>query len=350
MRMLSKPRIDAHPELSASGAVLTSHPVIKPEMIGFLLAPRFSMLAFTCAVEPLRVANRLAQCELYQWQTISSDGQPVAASNHMAVIADRSIREPVEFNRVAVCAGFEPEALYEARIAGWLRQLARAGVALGAIDTGSFVLAHAGLLDGYRAATHWESLEGLRVQFPKVAITPDLFVVDRTRFTCAGGTAALDMMLHVVRLSHGHRLAAAVAEQFIHTRMREAREHQRMASGERQGVKESWLARMIEMMEANIDEPLAMGELCAAVAVTARRCERGFQRQLRTSARRYYLDLRLQRARALLQYTTLPVLDTAVACGFRSLSHFSRQYKRWAGVPPSADRALMHQGVPPILS
>src|SRR5487761_2450092 len=175
-------------------AVLTAHPVVKPETIGFLLAPRFSMLAFTCAVEPLRVANRLAQCELYQWHTISPDGRPVAASNRMSVIADRSIREPVDYTRVAVCAGFEPEALYDTRVAGWLRHLARSGVALGAIDTGSFALAHAGLLDGYRAATHWESFEGLRIQFPKVAITPDLFVVDRMRFTCAGGTAALDMM------------------------------------------------------------------------------------------------------------------------------------------------------------
>lgn len=331
-------------------ALLTTHPVLKPETIGFLLAPRFSMLAFTCAVEPLRVANRLAQCELYQWQTISVEGLPVAASNRMSVIADRSISDQVDYARVAVCAGFEPETLYDARVAAWLRQIARAGVALGAIDTGSFVLAYAGLLDGYRAATHWESLEGLRSQYPKVAIAPDLFAVDRGRFTCAGGTAALDMMLHVVRLSHGHRLAAAVAEQFIHTRMREAREHQRMGPRERQGLHEAWLATMIETMEANLEEPLSIRELCASAGVTQRRCERGFRRQLRMSARRYYLNLRLQRARTFLQYTNLPVLDAAVACGFRSVAHFSRSYKAWSGAPPSADRASMHQGVPPILS
>jgi AraC family transcriptional regulator, carnitine catabolism transcriptional activator len=331
-------------------AVLTAHPVTKPETIGLLLAPRFSMLAFTCAVEPLRVANRLAQCELYQWQTISLEGRPVVASNHMSVVADRSIRERVDYARVAVCAGFEPESLYDERVASWLRNLARAGVALGAIDTGSFVLAHAGLLEGYRAATHWESLEGLRSQYPKVAITPDLFVVDRGRFTCAGGTAALDMMLHVVRLSHGHRLAAAVAEQFIYTRVREPREHQRMGTGERQALNVAWLAKIVEMMEANLEEPLPLRDLCAAAGVAPRRCERGFKRQLRMSARRYYLNLRLQRARTFLQYTNLPVLDAAVACGFRNVAHFSRAYKLWAGVPPSADRQRMHQGVRPILS
>ncbi len=331
-------------------AVLTSHPVDRPETIGFLLAPRFSMLAFTCAVEPLRVANRLAQRELYQWQTISLEGRPVVASNRMSVVADRSIREPVEYSRVVICAGFEPEALYEERLARWLRQLARAGVALGAIDTGSFVLAQAGMLEGYRATTHWESLEGLRSQFPKVAIAPDLFVVDRNRFTCAGGTAALDLMLHVVRLSHGHRLAAAVAEQFIHTRLREPREHQRMGSGERQGLTDPSLAKVVETMEANLEEPLPIHVLCATAGVSVRRCERGFRRQLRVSPRRYYLNLRLQRARTFLQYTGSSVLDTAVACGFRNVAHFSRAYKLWTGVPPSADRGRLHQGVRPILS
>ena len=331
-------------------AVLTTHPVAAPETIGFLLAPRFSMLAFTCAVEPLRVANRLAQRELYQWQTVSIEGRPVVASNRMSVVADRSIRETVDYTRVVVCAGFEPESLYEERITRWLRQLGRAGVALGAIDTGSFVLAHAGMLEGYRATTHWESLEGLRSQFPKIAIAPDLFVVDRNRFTCAGGTAALDLMLHVVRLRHGHRLAAAVAEQFIYTRMREPREHQRMTSGERQGLTDPALARVVEAMEANLEEPLPIRALCAIAGVGVRRCERGFRRQLRLSPRRHYLNLRLQRARTFLQYTSLPVLDAAVACGFRNLAHFSRAYKRWAGVPPSADRGQIHQGVRPILS
>jgi AraC family carnitine catabolism transcriptional activator len=292
----------------------------------------------------------MAQRELYQWQTISLEGRPVIASNRMSVVADRSIREPVDYSRVVVCAGFEPEALYGERIARWLRQLARKGVALGAIDTGSFVLAHAGMLEGYRATTHWESLEGLRSRFPKVAIAPDLFVVDRNRFTCAGGTAALDMMLHVVRLSHGHRLAAAVAEQFIYTRMREPREHQRMGSGERQGLTDPALAKIVEAMEANLEEPLSIHALCAAAGVAVRRCERGFRRQLRLSPRRYYLNLRLQRARAFLQYTNSTVLDTAVACGFRNVAHFSRAYKLWAGVPPSADRGRLHQGVRPILS
>ena len=221
---------------------------------------------------------------------------------------------------------------------------------LGAIDTGSFVLAYAGLLlDGYRATTHWECLESLRSQYPRVVIAPGLFAVDRSRITCAGGTAALDMVLHLIRLRHGHRLAAAVAEQFIHTRLREPREDQRMATQQRQGIRYPWLAAAIERMEANLEEPLGMDSLCRSVGVSQRKCERAFRLQFGMSPQRYYLNLRLQRARAILQYTNLRVLEAAVACGFRGLADFSRSYKAWAGTAPSADRQHMHQGISPSL-
>ncbi len=330
--------------------ILTAGPVYGPETLGFVLAPRFSLLAFVCAVEPLRVANRLAQRELYRWETISLDGQPVVASNGMSILAERSLRETVDYTLILVCAGFGPEALYDGRLVKWLRTRDRAGVPLGAIDTGSFVLAHAGLLNDRRATTHWESLECFRSQFPHVTVAPGLFVVDRSRFTCAGGTAALDMMLHVVRLRHGHRLAAAVAEQFIHTRMRESIEHQRMGARERQGINDSWLVKIIELMEGNLEEPLSIGQLCHAAGVSQRRCERAFRLQLQMSPRRYYLDLRLQRARSFLQYTNLPVCEAAIACGFRGMPHFTRSYKAWAGKPPTVDRQLMHHGIAPALT
>ncbi|HEY2682442.1 MAG TPA: GlxA family transcriptional regulator [Steroidobacteraceae bacterium] len=330
--------------------VLTAQPVRSPDTIGFLLAPRFSLMAFVCAVEPLRVANRLSQRELYRWETISLDGAPVVASNQMTVVADHSLRDRSSFAKVMVCAGFEPETLYDPAIAKWLRARDRAGTPLGAIDTGSFVLAYAGLLDGHRACTHWESLESLQSQFPSVTTEPGLFVVDRQRYTCAGGTAALDMMLHVVSMQHGHRLAAAVAEQFIHARMREAKEHQRMEPRERQGLNDPSLVKAIELMESRLEEPASIEQLCAAVKVSRRRLEREFQRQLKISPQRYYLDLRLQRARTLLQYTKLSVLEVGVATGFRSGAQFCRAYKSWAGVTPSRERQRIHQGIAPSLS
>jgi len=330
--------------------VLTQRPVHAPDTLGFLLAPRFSLLAFVCAVEPLRVANRLAQRELYRWETISVDGAPVMASNRMAVVADQSIRDRSAYAKVMVCAGFEPEALYDASVTKWLRARDRAGTPIGAIDTGSFILAYAGLLDGYRACTHWESLESLQSQFPSVITDPGLFVVDRLRYTCAGGTAALDMMLHVVSVQHGHRLAAAVAEQFIHARMREPKEHQRMDPRERQGLSDPSLVRIIELMESRLEEPASIQDLCSTVRISRRQLEREFQRQLNISPQRYYLNLRLQRARTLLQYTKLSIVEVAVATGFRSSAQFCRSYKLWAAVTPTKDRHDIHQGIEPALS
>jgi transcriptional regulator GlxA family with amidase domain len=330
--------------------VLTSQPVRAPETIGFLLAPRFSLFAFVCAVEPLRVANRLARRELYRWETVSSDGAPVMASNRMAVVADQSVRDRSRYSKVIVCAGFEPEALYDARISRWLKAHDRAGTPLGAIDTGSFILAYAGLLDGYRTCTHWESLDSLQSQFPSLIADAGLFVVDRSRYTCAGGTAALDMMLHFVSAQHGHRLAAAVAEQFIYARMRESKEHQRMGPRERQGLSDPSLVKVIETMEARLEDPASIQELCGLVRISRRRLEREFRRQLKVTPQRYYLNLRLQRARTQLHYTKLSVVEIAVATGFNSSAQFCRSYKAWAGRTPTEDRSFIHQGIEPALS
>lgn len=321
----------------------------EPEAIGFLLVPSFSMMAFVSAVEPLRVANRLGGGSLYLWQIVSRDGSPIPASNGMSLVANRSLGEPVKYDKIVVCAGFEPERYYDKPIADWLVRASRRGTGLGAIDTGSFFLAWAGLLDGYRATTHWESLDSFREQFPKIEVEPGLFVIDRSRFTCAGGTAALDMMLHLITLRHGHRLAAAISEQFIHAHIRDPKERQRMEPKERQGITDPRLARALSIMEGHLEELLGMDQICAAVDVSRRQLERMFHRHFRMTPLRYYLELRLQRARALLQYSDLAIIEIAVACGFGSAAHFSRTYHSWAGKAPSAERLPNPEGVLPLL-
>lgn len=313
-----------------------------PETLAFLLLPKFSMMAFVSAIEPLRVANRLAGAELYRWEIVSPDGSTIAASNGMALVADRSLaqlmRAGARYGMVVVCAGFEPERGYDRRIRDALRRLDRSGVELGAMDTGSFVLARAGLLDGYRATTHWESLDSFREQFPRVEVDAGLFAIDRNRLTCAGGTAALDMMLHVISRRHGHRLASAVSEQFIHARIRDPQDRQRMEPAARQGVAHAGLGRAIALMEKNLEEPLGAERMARAAGLSQRQLERLFRRHLKTTPQRYYLDLRLERARALLQYSEMPVVEVAVACGFGSAAHFSRSYRAWAGRAPSGER------------
>ncbi len=320
-----------------------------PEVIGFLLVPRFSMMAFVSALEPLRVANRLAQRTLYQWEILSQDGGPVAASSDLTLLADRAMADATQHDRLVVAASFAPEAAFDRATALWLKRQDRAGVALGAIDTGSFLLAWSGLLDGYRATTHWESLDSFAEQFPRVDVGTGLFIIDRARFTCAGGTAALDMMLHLIRLRHGQQLAAAVSDQFIHAKIRDPQERQRMEPDAREGISRPGFARAIELMETHLEDVLSIDALCAASGISRRQLERLFQRHFRLSPQRYYLDLRLQRARALLQYTDLSVVEITVACGFGAAAHFSRAYRAWAGRPPTAERAARGRQIVPSL-
>ena len=329
--------------------MLVAPTIDAPQRLGFLLVPQFSMLAFVSAIEPLRVANRLAGRDLYRWDIVSRDGQSIAASNGMSLVADRSIADASGYPLAVICAGFDPEQYYDRRLKNWLQRLNSENADLGAMDTGSFLLARAGLLDGYRATTHWESLDSFRETFPKVEAENALFIMDRNRLTCAGGTAALDMMLHLISLQHGHRLAAAVSEQFIHAQIRDPRDRQRMEPRIRQGITHSGLARVIALMESNLEDPLGSEALAAAAGMSLRQLERVFDRHFGMSPRRYYLDLRLQRARALLQYTDLPVVEIAVACGFGSAAHFSRSYRAWADKAPSTERRRVEAGIMPAM-
>ncbi|MBI1776852.1 MAG: GlxA family transcriptional regulator [Proteobacteria bacterium] len=309
-----------------------------PHRIAFFLAPQFSMMAFVSAIEPLRVANRLGGRELYKWMIVSADGDPVRASNGMTLLADGALSALSAVPTLVVCAGFDPGEAYDRNLRRELVRLGRAGTDIGALDTGSFILAWSGLLDGHRATTHWESLDSFREQFPRVQVTAHLFEVDRSRFTCAGGTAALDLMLHWIGLQHGRSLAAAVSEQFLHGPMRDAASAQRMKPALRHDIRHPKLARAVELMESRLEEPLGTRAVAASLGLSVRQLERLFLEHLQRTPHRYYLDLRLQRAKALLHYSDLSVFQVAVACGFNSLAHFSRSYRRWSGQRPSLER------------
>jgi ABC-type cobalamin/Fe3+-siderophores transport system ATPase subunit len=207
-----------------------------PEAVGFLLLPRFSMMAFFSAVEPLRIANRIAARPLFDWQLISENGAPVTASNGMTLLADRGIGEVHHLPSLAVCSGFGPEDTLSRPLMAWLHRLDQAGCVLGGLDTGGFLLAEAGLLKGERVTLHWESLPAFQERFPAIETSDELFELGKRRFSCAGGTAAMDMVLEVIARRHGSRLAIDVSEQLIHERIRTRRDQQRMSLARRLGV------------------------------------------------------------------------------------------------------------------
>jgi AraC family transcriptional regulator, glycine betaine-responsive activator len=305
--------------------------------VGFYLVPEFPLMAFAAAIEPLRAANRLRGEPLFAWRLLSRDGRAVRASNGIEVEADGGIGDAPGVDMLLACAGTQAGA-GDAALARWWRTAARAGTALGGISLGAYVLAHAGLLDGRRCALHWESLGAFRERFPRVRTTTDIFVIDANRYTCSGGTAALDMMLELITARHGRALANDVSEQFIHPRIRSTHDSQRMALQARLGVANAKLIAAIGRMEQSDDEPQAVREIAAAVDLSPRQLERLFAKYLRSSPSRYFLKLRLDRARAMLLESTKPILDVALACGFSSASHFSRCYRAAYGHKPSDER------------
>jgi transcriptional regulator GlxA family with amidase domain len=309
-----------------------------PERFGFLLLPRFSALPFTSAMEPLRSANRLTGKKLYEWIVIGLDAQPCVASSGLRVLPDKTIEEVDRIENLIVVTGIDVERIDDRRVFNFLRRIARQGSRLGAVSTASYILARCGLLDGYRCTIHWENIAGFKEAFPRLAVTDELFEIDRNRFTCSGGTAALDLMLSIIALDHGRELATACAEAFIHERIRDRHDPQRMALRARLGVSHPKLIKVIELMEGSLEEPLARSLLARKTGLSTRQLERLFRKYLVRTPTRYYLELRLQRARTLLLQTSLSVLDVALACGFVSASHFSKCYREYYAKTPRQER------------
>jgi transcriptional regulator GlxA family with amidase domain len=251
-----------------------------PEIFGFLLIPQFSMLGFTSAVEPLRSANRLAGRRLYQWQLITEDGRPVVSSSDIEVVPHAGLDRVARLAQLIVVAGIDAHRYQNRKVLSALRRLARRGCSLGAVSTGTYLLARAGLLSGYRATIHWENLASFREEFPDLEITSELFEIDRDRVTCSGGTAALDLMLSLIGRTHGRTLATQVAEQFLHERIRDTRDPQRMTLRNRLGVSHPKLLTVAAEMEANLEEPLARAELARRAELSSRQLERLFRKYL----------------------------------------------------------------------
>ena len=311
-----------------------------PQRIGLVLVPNFSMNAFASAVEPLRLANRTNGRELYAWHLYSTDGQPVKASNGIILHPEGNLEQASGLQTIVVCSGTDVQRFNDKSAFSWLRRMARRGADIGALCTGSHILARAGLLDGYRCTIHWENLAGFVEDFPDIEVTPELFEIDRNRFTCSGGTAAIDMMLNVIARQHGHELAANVADLFMHERIRDHHDHQRISLPVRLGVRHPKLLAVIEQMESNLEEPLDRTELAGSAGLSTRQLERLFRKYLNCSPARYYLELRLNKARLLLLQTNMSIIDVALACGFVSASHFSKCYRDFFGRTPRKERGL----------
>jgi transcriptional regulator GlxA family with amidase domain len=312
----------------------------RSRIYGFLLLPDYALMSTASAVEPLRAANLLSGHQLYDLQFLSTDGgfmrSSVDGGFETLPLTDTGENLDILF----VVAGGDPLSQRDPRVLGFLRHLARRGVALGGISGGAAILAAAGVMKARRFTIHWQHLDAMRETWPEALIERRLFVIDRDRFTCAGGMAPLDMMHALIAAAHGVELARAVSDWFIHTGIREAEAPQQLDPARKYGLHHPALVAMIELMNSHLADPLSLEDLGQLCAITPRQLERLAQAQLGESVMQFYRRLRLDKAEELLRQSGLPLSEVALAAGFASRSHFSRAFRAQFGVSPSARRPV----------
>ena len=313
-------------------------PTVSGRQFAFLLVDKFSMFSLAAAIDAFRSANRLLGRDFYSWSTVSADGEAVSASNGLPLKIDYAVSDLPPVDILFVCVGLTTEFPGKSKVLAALRAWGRKGYAMGALSVGSHVLAEAGQLDGYRCTIHWENRAGFKERFPEIECTGNVFEIDRKRYTCAGGTTSIDLMLEIVRGDFGVALANEVANQFQHERIRSAGDRQRVGPERDLTGKSEKLRKIVELMADKLDEPLSAVQLARSAGLSVRQVERLFLRHLGMTPGRYYMRLRLERARELLRQTNLPILDVAIATGFTSHSYFAQSYRLQFGRPPSEER------------
>ena len=323
---------------------------VRPHRFVLLLLDQFSLLSLASTIEALRIANRMLGRTAYAWLLIGEGGDRAVSSSGVPFQLDHGL-EPGAFevdrdDVVLVIGGTEVQRATTRGVLNWLRKTARRGPAMmGGMCTGSHALALAGLFDGRRATVHWENQDSFAEAFEQVTLSKSVFVIDGNRLSAAGGTSAIDLMLALIARDHGEEIASAVADQLIYASIRTDQDTQRLSIPTRIGVRHPKLAAVIRIMESHIEEPISPAVLAERVGMSTRQLERLARRYLGRSPKRYYMELRLSRARNLLMQTDMSVINVAIACGFTSPSHFSKCYRAHYGTTPYRERGA--QGARP---
>lgn len=306
--------------------------------LGLLLIDGFALMSYASVIEPFRAANILAGHHLYHWTHISTGGGPCQASNGATILSDHAVGEALECDTLFVIAGGDPTCFKDARTFAWLRAVAARGTVIAGISAGPYVLARAGLLDGYQATIHWEHRPAFLEEFPTSDLQTGLYVIDRRRLTCAGGMAGMDLAIELIEREQGHALAACVSDWFICSEPRAADRPQRLSLRDRYGVTNDRLLKVLAHMEANIEEPATKEQLARVGGISVRQLDRLFRKYLGETPTKRYIQIRLAQAEQLLRTTGVTATETAFACGFKSSSHFSRIFKRRYGQSPNNGR------------
>lgn len=300
----------------------------------FLLVEEFSHLAFSCAVEPLRIANLVSGQDLYRWSFGSENGEQAICSNGSVTLVHYSFDAIPKCEQLFVLSGLNMKNHVSKPLLAALRRERVRGTKIGALCSGAWLLAEAGLLEGMQAAIHWEYHDCFMETFPDVNLVRSVFVSNEKHMTASGGTATADLMLHLIETQHGYDLSVAVSDQMVYNAVRNATAEQRVSLQSRNGMRNAHLARAIQMMQDHISEPVSPALIAEEIGISTRQLERLFGKYLNASPKKYFMEMRLERARNLLIQSESSVTEIAFACGFESPGHFSRVYRAAFGIPP----------------
>ncbi len=324
--------------MSGISTTETSSSNAKTQKYVFVLLENFTLLSFASALDCLRLANRRAGYEHYSWSLVGEGGDTISCSTNTTFKLDSDFGELRRDDTIVLCGGINIQQATSKKLLNWLRREARKGPSIVGLCTASFTMAKAGLLDGKRATIHWENQDSFSEEFEDVELSKSVFTMDGNRMTTAGGTSSIDLFLQIIAGDLGEEVANWVADQQIYSSIRTDQDTQRLSVPTRIGVRHPKLSLVIQMMESNIEEPISPSLLAKEVGMSTRQLERLFRRYLNRSPKRYYMELRLQKARNLLMQTDMSVINVALACGFASPSHFSKCYRAHYETTPYRER------------
>jgi len=308
--------------------------------VGLLLIDDFALMSYASVVEPLRAANLLAPSRLYNVMNIPAQGDVAVSSNGTRIERSGEVGGDIDFDLLLVIAGGDPTTFRDQKVFHWLSRLDRLGVRLGGVSGGPVILAAAGLLRGRRITVHWEHAEALAELAPDLVIERSLYIIDRDRVTCAGGTAPLDLMHALIAEHHGPDFARRVSDWFMHTEVRPSGGPQRAGLVERFKTTRQVVIDAIEIMENRIADPLSLDAIARFASVSKRQLNRLFQVTQQKTTMTFYRDLRLEKARSLLTSSSLSMTEIALATGFSSSAHFSKAHRERYSEPPSEVRRI----------
>jgi AraC family transcriptional regulator, glycine betaine-responsive activator len=304
--------------------------------VTFLVLPGASILCVASSIDPLRAANRIAGETLYCWTIVSADGSNPATTCGLPIEVAGKFDPSAHHEVLIVIAGFGTQRFAKGPFIANLSKAARRARAVGGIEAGTWLLGHAGALEGRSATTHFEDMEDFRAAFPGADIKSDRYVIDGPVFTCGGASPAFDLMLHLIRSRHGMGLALKVASVFIYDQSRSTRDIEPVVSLGQLEQNDPRVATAIRLMESHIDEPLSTAAIATRIGVTPRTLELAFSKLIGEPPGHYYLGLRLAAARKMVTDTRLPMTEIATRTGFSSAAVFSRAFgERFGGKPTS---------------